>query len=212
MFDETKLNPFARAIAQKLFAEFPEWECFVCLDSAAEAEPGALVVKIPNDYGDFLWIDTYDGEITVSFDHWHEHFSESDSFREVLDSIREVLEDKFVLHVKMFGGHWCGTYCEEPGIRPDLTGFNPDSTVYVRSWSTPPRVYNVSEILMSGLSPNANKVVIAKFLSERMHWSLTEARQALQKLIWGNPVSLTVSDYDAAEVTRKLLQSEVRLK
>jgi hypothetical protein len=211
MFDKTKLNPFGRAIAQKLFAEFPEWKYFVCLDSAAKEEPGALVVKIPNDYGDFLWIDTYDGEITVSFDLWHEHFSETASFRKVIDSVREVLEDKFILHVTMFGKQWWRTSCEEPGTRPDLTGFDPDSTVYVRSWSRPPRVYSVSEIQMSGLSPNANKVVIAKLLSDRMHWSLTEARQALQKLIQGNPVSLTVSDYDAAEVSRKLSQSGVRL-
>jgi hypothetical protein len=211
MFDKTKLNPFARAIAQKLFAEFPEWKYFVCLDSPAEVEPGALVVKIPNDNGDFLWIDTYEGEITVSFDLWHEHFRESYSFREIIDSVRGILEDKFILHVTMFGEQWCGTSCEEPGTRPDLTGFNPDSTVYVRSWSTPPRVYSVSEIQMSGLSPKANKVVIAKLLSDRMHWSLTEARQALQELIRGNPVSLTVSDYDATEVSRKLSQSGVRL-
>ena len=211
MFDKTKLNPLARSVAQELFAEFPEWKCFVCLDSAIEVEPGALLVKIPNDYGDFLWIDTYDGEITVSFDRWHEHF-ESHNFREVLDSIRRVLEDKFILHVIMLGEQWHGTWCEEPGTRPDLTGFDPDSTVYVRSWKKPPRVYRVSEILMLGLSPNASKVVVAKLLSERMHWSLTEARQALQKLIRGNPVSLTVSGYDAAEVTRKLSQSGVRLK
>jgi len=212
MFDKTKLNPFARATAEKLFVEFPEWKYFVCLDSAAEVEPGALVVKIPNDYGDFLWIDTFDGEITVSFDLWHEHFSASYCFREVIDSVRRVLENKFVLHVTMFGKQWRSTSCEEPLTRPDLTGFNPGSTVYVRSWSNPPIVYYVSEILMSGLSPNANKVIIAKLLSDRMHWSLTEARQALQKLVRGNPVALTVSSYDAAEVSRKLSQSGVRLK
>lgn len=165
-----KLDDYSQRFADVLFQSFPEWREFLSVESANDSdEEGYLLVKVPApvkslipsslppNSKDFLSIYS-DGEITIAFDYYHEHFDmfsdtdEAQEFDQAIEFIRSILEEKICPIVVLNGSTWCGSTSVKAGETPDLSNWtNLDSSsqdVYVRSWrGTFNRKYSVAEVL-----------------------------------------------------------------
>ena len=82
-----ELNDYSQRFARALFTAFPQWRRFELTNPteikahfSGNAE-GCFIVRIPSPVsvasppcGNWLLIDTCDGEITITYDYFHEHF------------------------------------------------------------------------------------------------------------------------------------------
>ncbi|MDQ2732509.1 MAG: hypothetical protein M3Y56_12685 [Armatimonadota bacterium] len=157
------LDDYAQRFANELFEAIPEWWQYV-LDEFPEifTKPvkGCLIVKVPAPvqvssplFGDWLLIDTCDGEVTVTFDYYHTHFDcfsdvpEELGFREAIEFIQSFVKEEFCVVVTMDGDKWLGSTTVKPDEEPDLSWLKfPCERVYIRSWKgTYDREYRVSQ-------------------------------------------------------------------
>lgn len=133
------LDPFDRAIAHAVGEAFPEWIPFATIQEADGERAFVLEIKAPSrKVGYPLRIDTYGGEITVSFEHYHAHF---DEFRDGTGN------DAFTLVTNIISGDhavvsywrddlWCGSIVLEQGRIPvDNEEYPYANRIKVRSWS-----------------------------------------------------------------------------
>ena len=96
----------------KLFLEtYPNWHDYVSPDPHYS---GALVIKVPAPVpttGRALSIYTYNEELTVEFDRYHNHIgwaeqSDQEVFDEGKEFINSILNEELIVGVKMISGQW----------------------------------------------------------------------------------------------------------
>jgi hypothetical protein len=123
---------------------------------------------IPPDRG-FLNVYSSDDEITVAFDYFHEHFDmfagedETENFKQAVEFIQSILDEKVCIVVVLNGIEWCGTTSLDAGDKPDLSDWKSLSLdcedVYVRSWyGKYNRKYNVQECVKKPIKEIIRKV------------------------------------------------------
>ncbi len=135
------MDEFSAAIAEELFADFPEWRIFA---QELKADDGSqyLVVEVPSpkeaDTPNGILITTNDTEITVSFDGYHSHFRHwrttepADYYRAAYVFVRSILNESVAI-----ASCWNGERCL--GASQVINGelfhmhFN-FSRIRVRSW------------------------------------------------------------------------------
>ena len=133
-----ELNPFAREVATVLFRELPQLRAHARVDDCDHAEPGSLLIELPQPCsGDLLSITTENQEVTVIFDRWHEHFGELEegTAEQTLAAVawlRAFFADEVRIVVHMDGEQWRGSSCLPASEFLEL-GNGTDS--YARSWS-----------------------------------------------------------------------------
>ena len=136
MADEPKLNPYARRFADRLFAQWPEWEALSETD-----DDGHLYVTVPCPNPAVvhpLYIRA-DGEITVGIDRHHTHFhmfqdeDENEAFAMALEHIEGIIAEEKIIGAQMLGDKWLQSFGRSADAPLDVSP-GPGEYVYVRSW------------------------------------------------------------------------------
>ena len=163
-----ELNEYSSRFADVLFSAFPEWRRyqFEKLPEIFSGDTtGSLLVYIPcptpsKDLpdGNYLLIETADGEVTVSWDRFHTHFDmwsgvpETQGFTEAVEFLHSLITEEVSIAITMDGSKWRGAgvvqsvnsedRLSESETLPNLSSFAgtgteqppPNCNVYVRSW------------------------------------------------------------------------------
>ena len=132
------LDTHSRRFAGALLHEFPEWGAYL-QSSPYEGAEGTLLVEVPAPHpgGTALWIDTENGEVTVSFAGWHEHYgtwtgeTDEECTRAALDAVRDIVNERRLAVMAMDGEQWRMSWSVAPGDRVETR--HGEST-RVRSW------------------------------------------------------------------------------
>lgn len=138
MFEQ--LADFDRRVAEQIGRVFPDWikQATVETDEYGES---ALVVSISAPSKRFahpLRIETFGGEVTVSFDWYHGHFSEFSTSpqRTALELIHEVISEEKVVVSYWRDNEACGSLLIHPDDIPSTNEEYPYANrVCIRSWS-----------------------------------------------------------------------------
>lgn len=117
------LNERSRRFARALLREFPEWEPSLRLASWDGVEPGTLLLEVPPPApgASPLTVDTGDGEITVAFADWHDHYGsfagedEDDSTRAALRDVHAIVEERLLSVLALDGDQWRRGWQVAPG-------------------------------------------------------------------------------------------------
>lgn len=138
MFEQ--LADFDRRVAEQIGFAFPGWIKRATVETDEYGE-SALVVSIPAPSERFahpLRIETFGGEVTVSFDWYHGHFSEFSGCTErtALDLIQEVISEEKVVVSYWRDNQACGSVMTVPDDIPSSNDEYPYANrVCIRSWS-----------------------------------------------------------------------------
>jgi hypothetical protein len=134
------LNEFDRHVAEQIGEVFPEWISHATAETDQYGET-ALVVTIPAPSGRFarpLRIETFGGEVTVSFDCYHGHFSQFSGGleRTALDLIQELLSEENVVVSYWRDNQGCGAFMAPSDDIPNTNDEYPYANrLRIRSWS-----------------------------------------------------------------------------
>lgn len=134
------LAEFNRRIAEQIGEAFPEWMARAAVETDNYGET-ALVVTIPAPSERFahpLRIETFGGEVTVSFDCYHGHFSEFSGGpeRTALDLIQELLSEEKVVVSYWRDKDGCGSFMTPPNDIPNTNDEYPYANrLCIRSWT-----------------------------------------------------------------------------
>lgn len=140
-----KLDTFSQQVADLLFSRYPQWRGKETIERNNNgAAHFTLSVPAPvqanTEHG--LWISTERGELTVGFDAYHTHFSESIGDGDMfgleygIRFIQQILDEEIAAVSWWNNEIWRGSAQTEAGSKPDLhpehmSDFN---RVRVRSW------------------------------------------------------------------------------
>lgn len=134
------LEDFDRRIAEQIGFAFPDWIKQATVETDEYGET-ALVISIsaPSErFAHPLQIDTFGGEVTVSFDWYHAHFTEfsTGSQNTALELIQEVISEEKVV-VSYWRDHEnCGSFLTHPKDIPSTNDEYPYANlVCIHSWS-----------------------------------------------------------------------------
>jgi len=136
------MNEFSRSVAKEIFESFPDWKAY----AREETHDGStyLVVDVPAppsakvEHG--LRIDTYDDEVSVSFDFYHSHFDSwqvqepSSEDEAALPFVQAILAERVGVASWWHGKDWRGSIQFNRGeqLKSDLV--NDYDHLRVRSW------------------------------------------------------------------------------
>ena len=134
------LTPHSRRFAAVLFHAHPAFLEHARLEAGDDQEHHTFLVEVPPPAANrpALFIDTYDDEVTVRFESWHEHFplfpddSEPEAFQEALQCIAGILSEDIAIAVSMKDNKCIGAH----KLAPDesLPALPDGGWLYVRSW------------------------------------------------------------------------------
>jgi hypothetical protein len=136
----SKLNKFSRYVYRRLCDAYPSWINKIRNDPEHE---GTLILRVPSPGSaqHELIVDTLDGEITVYFGYYHEHFGWSDvpdpdaeAFSNARDAIDAIVEEKLLFAWIVNDGTWEGTETLAPS---EIDSFKAKHTRYksIVGWS-----------------------------------------------------------------------------
>ena len=140
------MDEFSLAIAEELFASFPQWRAFA---RSEQAEDGTayVIVEVPPppeahvEHG--LVIDTSNGEITVGFDFYHAQFDQcSDDIKCVgaqpaIEFIERIMSERVAIVSWWLNERWRGAAQLEAGASPETPAWARPGTfnrIRIRSW------------------------------------------------------------------------------
>jgi hypothetical protein len=133
MLDRSQLNKLSAAFADRFFSVYPEWELF-----ATKLDEGMFEVFVPQAGTDRqLWVSTQDNELTIGFDHWHEHLgaflglSDADAIEQTMEGVRSIVQEDLVVLISFRGGKWVKSTKRKP-FEPLV--IEPGGTTHVYSW------------------------------------------------------------------------------
>jgi len=129
------MDEFSKKVSAQIFSRFPEWECLA--ETANDEGVDVLSLKVPSlsdDESCHLTIDTFQGEVTVSFDAYHAHFCEFEG--EALPFINQLISDDYAVVSYWRGEQWCGSTLLPPDDFPATNKEYPYANrIKIRSWS-----------------------------------------------------------------------------
>ena len=140
--DHSRLSALARDFAQRLFEVYPEWERYasvqVCNESSMPERDshGDLVVIVPPPTGVasalslLIETDYLGDEVTVYYDHFHDHFSWPPGGPPYEDWGVELLNQPLTLIRAILD--------EELAFKTDFTDDKPAGSTYLRRQDVPP--------------------------------------------------------------------------
>ncbi|HEY1493150.1 MAG TPA: hypothetical protein VGF49_01345 [Candidatus Solibacter sp.] len=134
------MDELSLSFADRLFRDFGDWEeCAELLTDDKGSPTGAFRLSVPQPHGErSLDVRTDEGEITVSFGFWHEHFgsflgiSDQEAIALALEEIHSILEERGAVRVSFKGGAWSGSSVEDANetLAPSREG----ETAVAYSW------------------------------------------------------------------------------
>lgn len=133
------LDGRSRRFAQALLRAFPEWAPYLQPATHERAAPGSLLVEVPPPAPGAhpLYVDTDNGEITVAFAGWHDHYGawagedDEESTRAALDDVRAIVEERWLSVLAYEDGQWRRSWRVAPGEPVETRHGN---RTQVRSW------------------------------------------------------------------------------
>jgi hypothetical protein len=131
--DVRMADPEAFFAYERVLQAHPEFRPYVQVKT--DADVPYLLVRVPASVPNHadLFIDTADGELTLAFDRWHQHFNfeEVESLLKLLD---DILNERTIIVVKMDGDKWKGSTSLKVGAdRTDVVA-SAEGKAYYRSW------------------------------------------------------------------------------
>jgi len=137
------MNQFSAAIADEIFASYPEWRSRAREETAQDGST-YLYVEVPapaaanTTHG--LEINTDNEEVTVSFDFYHSHFDcwkvrdHGFEHQAALPFVQAVLSERVAVASWWLDERWCGSCQLTADEEPDLTDVRDFNRIRVRSW------------------------------------------------------------------------------
>ena len=121
--NSSRLNEYSRSVATRLLHAMPDLEAHARIDDTPGVQDGCLLIEVPSAnpraQGNLL-LTTDDDEITVIWNGWHTHLNswcspDADEVKTVVDLLRSIFEERFVISVTMEGETWKGSSGGAPG-------------------------------------------------------------------------------------------------
>jgi hypothetical protein len=132
------------AVAEAIFAAFPEWRALARVQQAADGSSFLVVEVTPPPAARAergLIVHTANGEVTVGFDHYHAHFDrgvadgEPFGLQAALELARQILEERVAIASWWFDDEWQSSSQIAAGSSPSPpSGSSRSNRVRVRSW------------------------------------------------------------------------------
>lgn len=127
------LSPYSQRFADTLFTAYPEWRPL-----QRDYPNGDMSVSVPAPRDGSPALNIYaEGEITISYHHWHTHFDwlndgEDEAFSDALAFISDFLKEEVCIAARWKGERPSGAETSTPGSVPT---FGPGITrISVLSW------------------------------------------------------------------------------
>ena len=139
-FDEDLLDEMSTNFAAALFGCRPEWRAFAKMGQA-EGEPESwLELHVPSPAGETLIVTTDDGEVTVAFGGYHEHFTwpalQDETHGDPIDFIDAIVTEQIYVASARDSSRTHGAWLMRPGEslpRGDYT-LGGATDISARSW------------------------------------------------------------------------------
>lgn len=138
------MDHLSRSFAIHLLAVYPEWSPFVRRHRLAGDDHHHIVVEVPApdsaDLASPLTIHTDNGEVTVDFDYYHEHFGwpperePATSWESPMALIASILDEGLATASGWDHEEWLGSWLVEQGQDPLAQSTSLMTWVRVRSW------------------------------------------------------------------------------
>ena len=133
---KSDLSQYAERFARRLFSQWPEWKAFV---QGGDSGVLNLLVPCPNPAVVYPLFIRVDDEVTIGLDRHHAHFhmfseeNEDEAFALALEHVRQLVSEKRIVVVRMFGNQ-CRMTMDQQIEFPLDARLNPGEHIYVRSW------------------------------------------------------------------------------
>ena len=133
------MDDFSKDIELKFNLRFPEWKIF---GQPADYE-GVVIfeAKIPCPNGgeeDLLVVDTFNEEVTVSFDAYHAHFDDfgnSDAYDDALELILQITSEEWAVVSYWLDEQWNGSSLVRVSDLPNSNSEYPAANrLKIKSW------------------------------------------------------------------------------
>ena len=133
MFNADSLNPFARRVWAALIGAYPEWSNYfgTCDENDLEA---AVPAPIGSKAGHLVIFTAKGEDLWIRFSPPSMCYSCKDE-TEMLDVIRQLLEETILFVVVKRGDEWAGTSLIRQGEPGDLPELEPNQMGHIVSWS-----------------------------------------------------------------------------
>jgi hypothetical protein len=135
----TTLDDFDRGVAQAVGSAFPEWMPFAAVEESNGERAFVVSIEPPSRNVIYpLRIDTFGGEVTVSFDSYHAHFTEfcDGTAQDALTLIKKITSGVYAIASYWRDDQWCGSVLLDGETVPDDNEEYPyASLIRVRSWT-----------------------------------------------------------------------------
>lgn len=131
------LEEFDRTVAKAAFAAFPDWICLAKVEEADGERAFVLSVEPPSHNAIYpLRIDTFGGEVTVSFEYYHTHFNEflDGTDQDALTFINKIISGSYAAVSYWRDDEWCGSTLLEGTCLPSSNEEYPYAN-RIRSWT-----------------------------------------------------------------------------
>jgi hypothetical protein len=132
-----ELNNYSLKVLDLVIKTYPSWGGFAQVGEFKGEK--YLEIKIPAPYQPTerdLMITTWNDDLTISFDWFHAHYGRwfktpKEAFEKAHIFIERILQEDFIVAIKMVDGSWAGSKGYTPSILHEI---KEGEVSYIRSW------------------------------------------------------------------------------
>ncbi|KTF09000.1 hypothetical protein [Pseudoalteromonas sp. H103] len=146
------MDEFSKEVELKFNSRFPEWEEYGCQTTYEGVTIFEAKVPCPSgDSDDLLILDTFNEEVTVSFDAYHAHFDDfgnNEAYDDALEFILQITSDEWAIVSYWLNEQLNGSSLLKVTDLPiDNSEYPASNKIKIKSWSSS----FDQEILIQGL-------------------------------------------------------------
>lgn len=133
------LDEFDHKVAKAVAEAFPDWSGLATIEESDEERAFFLSVMPPSHNVTYpLRIDTFGGEVTVSFEYYHAHFDEfaDGTDQDAVSFVRKIVSGQCAVVSYWRDDEWCGSLLQDQGSIPTSNEEYPYANcIHIRSWT-----------------------------------------------------------------------------
>lgn len=133
------LDAFGRKVAKDVTEAFPEWSDLATVEVSDGERAFVVSVMPPSRNVTYpLRIDTFGGEVTVSFEYYHAHFNEfaDGTDHDAFSFAKKIISGQCAVVSYWRDDEWCGSLLQEQGtISTNNEEFPYANRIHIRSWT-----------------------------------------------------------------------------
>ncbi len=133
------LDEFDLKVALAVTQAFPQWSEHALIEESDGERAFVLSIVPPSqNVAHALRIDTFGGEVTVSFEHYHAHFDDfvNGTEQDALTLVTQIVSDEYAIVSYWRDDQWCGsTLLVRNSIPINNEEYPYANRIHIRSWN-----------------------------------------------------------------------------